>query len=115
MIICLEDLIGNALIELWKNKGIKKVSASMITNYKNEILKRGKEKELNITFKSDFYDFTDKYFFTFEDSDGILYLLKDNISLDKLCKRYRAIISFESLLIISDYNVLKSIGVGNGK
>lgn len=87
--INLEDLIGNAMIEIFKKDQRRVLDIKDITNYQNLITKELKKLRMDPEFfcdKHKLYQSLSKYFCTFK---GNNYIMLPWISIEDLMKRYR--------------------------
>lgn len=87
--INLEDLIGNAMIEIYKKDQRRIVDIKDIKNYQNLITKELKKLRMEPKFfcdRNNLYQSLSKYFFIF---NGNNYIMLPWISIEDLTKRYR--------------------------
>lgn len=87
--INLEDLIGNAMIEIYKKDQRRIVDIKDIKNYQNLITKELKKLRMEPNFfcdRNNLYQSLSKYFFIF---NGNNYIMLPWISIEDLTKRYR--------------------------
>ena len=94
-IFYIEDLVGNALIELVEQSGKRTISMAQVNKYRQIVMSKLKEKGVYAHFvdnRNETQQFIENYsnIFTFNETDDNLYTtLNEGISTDFLRKKFR--------------------------
>lgn len=119
MKLYLEDLVTNAIIELYRHKKIKKISAIELQKYtiavKKYLENLGYKIESNIS-KEEFLKFKEEHqntILTFSKDNTIYYLLQDDVTIGELIDRFRNDNSIDNILLdaLTDQKVLESLEI----
>lgn len=117
MKLFLEDLVANAIIELYRNNGIKQITAIELQRYIKAIQQYLQKKKIiadcSIT-KEEFLNFQKNYentFITYNTATTVTYLLQDGITIGELIEQFRGHYDEEEVSYFTNPVVLESLGI----
>lgn len=110
-----EDFVANALIEVNKYSGARKVSIEQVENYRQAVMERLQETDEKVScyinrerFKSFQEDYSD--WFTVVEEDSTMIHMNHNIMKEDLIEQFRGYLSLEYLIIFMNPDITQSLG-----
>lgn len=111
-----EDIVANALIELDRRYGVRKVTMKQLDDYKNAVINNLKSKGIDVIYQTDQHiieeimcDYS-KVFKYYDEFYETVVMLKNGISSEALVKIFRGRLSNDILSSFVDDEVLEALG-----
>jgi len=115
--IGIEDLVSNALIELWSKKGLRTVSFSKINEYGSMVVKQLNDEQkqavllLSRDRTNEFIHTSQKYFSIKTENDDVTISVNEEISLCEIRKVFRSNLALDVLVAFADEKTTRVLAV----